>query len=208
LSQQPVPETCSAERNTERAAPRFPIWPCTRWGFPCPGGHPPGGGLLPHLFTLTPSLRAGRFVFCGTLRRNALKHSARVYPRKNPGLRGIAPSGVRTFLLRPLRDESDSPPFRNQGECSVQEWKWQEWSALVSAPNLTRNLNPNRQKMIRIRIKIKMKNDCYSATARSMSRVQYKMRPQFGQVTSSRAAWQETTSCTGNFMWQPPHTPC
>jgi hypothetical protein len=35
LSQQPIPETCSAERNAERAAPRFPIWPCTRWGFPC-----------------------------------------------------------------------------------------------------------------------------------------------------------------------------
>ena len=96
MSQQPVPETCSAERNAERAAPRFPIWPCTRWGFPCPGGYPPGGKLLPHLFTLTPSLRAGRFIFCGTIRRNALKHSARVYPRK---IRGYAASRPPVFGL-------------------------------------------------------------------------------------------------------------
>ena len=26
---------------------------CTRWGLPCPGGHPTGGALLPHRFTLT-----------------------------------------------------------------------------------------------------------------------------------------------------------
>jgi hypothetical protein len=39
--------------DAERAVPRFPIWPCTRWGFPCPVDYSPGGGLLPHLFTLT-----------------------------------------------------------------------------------------------------------------------------------------------------------
>ena len=33
-------------------ASRLPIWSCTGWGLPCPLGHPRGGGLLPHRFTL------------------------------------------------------------------------------------------------------------------------------------------------------------
>src|SRR5262245_50995735 len=53
LSQQPVPGTRFAMRNSERAAPGSPIWPCTRWGFPCLEVHTSSGGLLPHLFTLT-----------------------------------------------------------------------------------------------------------------------------------------------------------
>ena len=40
-----------------RAAPRFPIWPCTRWGFPCRLACAQRGGLLPHLFTLTAGSR-------------------------------------------------------------------------------------------------------------------------------------------------------
>jgi hypothetical protein len=65
LSQQPVPGTRSALRNLERAAPRSPIWPCTRWGFPCLRACAWSGGLLPHLFTLTPasSPKPGRFDF-------------------------------------------------------------------------------------------------------------------------------------------------
>ena len=38
----------------ERAAPWSPIWPCTRWGFPCLRAYAWSGGLLLHLFTLTP----------------------------------------------------------------------------------------------------------------------------------------------------------
>ncbi len=37
--------------------PSPPIWPCTTRGFPCPECHHPGGGLLPHLFTLTRAVR-------------------------------------------------------------------------------------------------------------------------------------------------------
>jgi hypothetical protein len=37
----------------ERAAPGSPIWPCTRWGFPCRVACASRGALLPHLFTLT-----------------------------------------------------------------------------------------------------------------------------------------------------------
>jgi hypothetical protein len=57
--------TRNLSRRTERGAgrSRFPIWPCTRWGFPCPDGYPSSGGLLPHLFTLTPALRPRRFNF-------------------------------------------------------------------------------------------------------------------------------------------------
>ena len=45
----------------------------------------------------------GGLIFCGTFRQNALKRFARVYPPAAAlrGLRGIAPSGVRTFLPRP-----------------------------------------------------------------------------------------------------------
>jgi len=57
------PKPVPPRRNAERAAPGSPIWPCTRWGFPCPAGCPAGGKLLPHLFTLAPPLRAGRFAF-------------------------------------------------------------------------------------------------------------------------------------------------
>jgi hypothetical protein len=40
-------------RKLERAAPWSPIWPCTRWGFPCLRACAWSGGLLLHLFTLT-----------------------------------------------------------------------------------------------------------------------------------------------------------
>ena len=53
MSQQPVPGTRSDLRNLQRAAAWSPIWPCTRWGFPCPLACARGGGLLLHLFTLT-----------------------------------------------------------------------------------------------------------------------------------------------------------
>ena len=80
LSQQPVPGTRSALRNMERAAPESPIWPCTRWGFPCLRACAWSGGLLPHLFTLTPASlpKPWRSVFCGTVRRDA---SRRRLPR-------------------------------------------------------------------------------------------------------------------------------
>ncbi len=50
--------------------------------------------------------RTGRFVFCGTVRRDASRRRRPRVSRSSPpyvgspGLRGIAPSGVRTFLPR------------------------------------------------------------------------------------------------------------
>ena len=48
----------SCERNAYGLGqPSPPIWPCSTRGFPCPGCRHPGGGLLPHLFTLAKCAR-------------------------------------------------------------------------------------------------------------------------------------------------------
>ena len=97
-----LPRSLQKRAGLERAAPLSPIWPCTRWGFPCLRACAWSGGLLPRHFTLTQPLlkaigidqreapralarslrcrsalptasgRAGRFVFCGTFRRQRL----------------------------------------------------------------------------------------------------------------------------------------
>ena len=50
-----------AEANSGQAygpgRPSPPIWPCSTRGFPCPECCHPGGGLLPHLFTLAKCAR-------------------------------------------------------------------------------------------------------------------------------------------------------
>ena len=55
MSQQPVPGTRPALASGDWSGPLrgSPIWPCTRWGFPCLRACARSGGLLPHLFTLT-----------------------------------------------------------------------------------------------------------------------------------------------------------
>jgi len=69
----------------------LPIWSCSVWGLPCPLHCCSGGALLPHLFTLTPALPPGRYVFCGTSRQPTLKSASRT-------LSGTLLYGVRTFL--------------------------------------------------------------------------------------------------------------
>ena len=73
------PKPVSLSRNAERAAPRFPIWPCTRWGFPCRVACASRGALLPHLFTITAGFHRRLFIFCGTVRQKVFQPSARVY---------------------------------------------------------------------------------------------------------------------------------
>ena len=85
LSERPIPETCPLSRDTERAAPRFPIWPCTRWGFPCRVACASRGALLPHLFTLTVSNGRRRFIFCGTFRRRLAAPPAYIPAETSPG---------------------------------------------------------------------------------------------------------------------------
>ena len=70
-----------------------PIWSCSVWGLPCLRPYSRSGALLPHLFTLTLLLRAGRYIFCGTGRPRALTLQYRT-------LSGTLPCGVRTFLPR------------------------------------------------------------------------------------------------------------
>ena len=94
------PKPVSLSRDTERAAPRFPIWPCTRWGFPCRVACASRGGLLHHLFTLTASNGLRRSDFLWHFPSKSLPtFRPRVSPAK-PELRGITPDGVRTFLFR------------------------------------------------------------------------------------------------------------
>ena len=57
------PKPVPPKRHAERATPRFPIWPCTRWGFPCPRDFSRSGGLLPRLFTLAVGRSPRRFHF-------------------------------------------------------------------------------------------------------------------------------------------------
>lgn len=54
--------------------PVFPVLSCTARGLSCPLGHPRGGGLLPHHFTLTRlgKRSGGRYIFCDTFRQPAL----------------------------------------------------------------------------------------------------------------------------------------
>lgn len=102
MSKRPIPETCSLSRNAERAAPRFPIWPCTRWGFPCRVACASRGGLLHHLFTLTADPASGtgwRSDFLWHFPSASLPTDRlRVSQSNGLELRSIAPCGVRTFL--------------------------------------------------------------------------------------------------------------
>jgi len=78
-----------------RRAPEFPprpgrrpgvsVWPCTAWGLSCPGGCPPGGGLLPRLFTLTVvpgrAHRGGLFSVTLSIGRSFRADPPRTFPR-------------------------------------------------------------------------------------------------------------------------------
>ena len=49
-----IPGSCTRSRGPGQAA-GLPVMSCTPWGFSCLAGCPSSGGLLPRLFTLTPS---------------------------------------------------------------------------------------------------------------------------------------------------------
>ena len=63
-----------------------------RAGFVGPGHYCTGGELLPRLFTLTPRLLSGRYVFCDTVRYPVLANGI------PPFSQGALSCGVRTFL--------------------------------------------------------------------------------------------------------------
>ncbi len=123
LSERPEPGTRSAQAEPKRATSTSPIWPCTRWGFPCLVACAPSGGLLPHLFTLAGmSLRAQglrkthrRSVFCGTVRRDASRRRrprVSCWPRPKAGAGYAASCPVVFGLSSPDRTVgSDTPLF-------------------------------------------------------------------------------------------------
>jgi len=104
----------------ERAAPWSPIWPCSRWGFPCLLDYSRSGGLLPRLFTLAANTQlAAVYSLWHCPSKSLSAFLPRVsHPNKHE-LRGIAPSGVRTFLpgfapeaiLRPSKINLNLPAY-------------------------------------------------------------------------------------------------
>lgn len=107
----------ACDRYPRRAA-RFPprpdrrpgvsVWPCTAWGLSCPDGYPPGGGLLPRLFTLTATPERARR---GGLFSVTLSIDRRFRPGPPQLFCGMLPCGVRTFLSH--RSGSDHLPASN-----------------------------------------------------------------------------------------------
>jgi len=126
----------------ERAAPRFPIWLCTRWGFPCRFAYAQRGGLLHHLFTLTDGTMPRRGstggIFSVALSVRTFLRSARVYltnAELEPGNAAhfgfpVPSSALEVTRHRALRcsdfpppacAESDSPLSQNQEELIFSE---------------------------------------------------------------------------------------
>ena len=80
----PIPGT-GGDCSPPGRRPGVPVWPCTAWGLSCPGGCPPGGGLLPRLFTLAArpvrAPRGGIFSVTLSINRDFRPGSPRAFPR-------------------------------------------------------------------------------------------------------------------------------
>ncbi len=122
LSQQPIPGIRFAFAKPERAAPGFPIWPCTRWGFPCRVACASRGALLPHLFTITAGSRRRLSVFCGTVRRNS--RSSRVYLNRTD-LSYAASRPVVSGLSSPGSRQQRFSAHQNQFYYKIAAAPWQ-----------------------------------------------------------------------------------
>ena len=96
----------------ERAAPGFPIWPCTRWGFPCLRDCSWSGGLLPRLFTLTASRSRRRFKFLRHFPSKDFNLSPACIPCPAAGVTRHRALWSSDFPP-PACAGSDSPPFQN-----------------------------------------------------------------------------------------------
>ena len=70
-SRRPEPEV-TVPCGTIGRRPSTSVWSCTLWGLSCSFDYSQDGGLLPRLFTLTPRLLEGRFIFCDTFRHLSL----------------------------------------------------------------------------------------------------------------------------------------
>jgi hypothetical protein len=88
--------------------PSPPIWPCSTRGFPCPGCCHPGGGLLPHLFTLAKCARPKEAGF-RFFRKPAAEAQASPAVSFSVALSVAAPPNA--FAL------CDATPWRYQARC-------------------------------------------------------------------------------------------
>ena len=82
-----------------------------------------------------------RFIFCGTFRQSRFSRTARTYPVGKDRLRGIAPFGVRTFLLG-LAPEAILHPSKTEVKKYGALWEFASempTDALQQQPNLFRD---------------------------------------------------------------------
>jgi hypothetical protein len=86
------------------------IWPCSDWGLPCRRCCQRRGGLLPHRFTLTRQLPAGRSVLCCPVRRLAAPRSYLAVCPVELGLSSSRPRGRPATIALDQRRQSNSLP--------------------------------------------------------------------------------------------------
>ena len=138
------PKPGPPERSVERAVPGFPIWPCSRWGFPCLVDYSSSCGLLPHLFTLAADTQLSAAVcflwHCPS--KSRLRLSSRVYPTRT-SMSYAASRPVEFGLSSPItrwRDRSDSPPFQNRPKDTEIPWAKQGFIRTNPGNQLRRQL--------------------------------------------------------------------
>ena len=109
-----------------RAASRFPIWPCTRWGLPCLRACAWSGGLLPHLFTLARRIAPPGGLFSVALSVGTPRGAAaRAHPAaettgcaaSRPVVFGLSSAGTRPAAsLRSSKTGDKVSPLRPPGK--------------------------------------------------------------------------------------------
>ena len=98
----------------KRATSEFPIWPCTRWGFPCRVAYASRGALLPHLFTLTRAVAGAGGIFSVALSvERSSNHPPACIPAKRVWVTRHRALWCSDFPP-PACTGSDSPPSQNQ----------------------------------------------------------------------------------------------
>ena len=100
-SEQPYPELWSVAGPRNEPLLEFPIWPCTRRGFPCPADFSGRRWSLTPPFHPWPAVAGQAVYFLWHFPSARLEACLPHVLPSNSGLRGAALYGVRTFLLRP-----------------------------------------------------------------------------------------------------------
>ena len=83
-------------------------------------------------FSPLPQVNLRRFILCGTFRQSSSRIDCPRISPAEPGLRGIASCGVRTFLPRRLNTGSDPPPFQGGADYRRKRERAQASSSIMS----------------------------------------------------------------------------